>query len=102
VTGNVSVLLKVPKKERAMPSLQIRLKVSTLNKHGHIEWATTFAAKTAAALRKQMQAHLRQMVESDEYPTLSINNTELLGAPTESVRPPSHALVAHLEAPQTA
>ena len=93
VTGNVSVHLKVPKKERAMPMLHIGVKVSTLNKNGHIEWATSFAPRTAAALRKQMQQHLRTMVESDEYPTLSSNDEMLLGAPTESVRPAPLALM---------
>ena len=88
VTGNVTVHLKVPKKERAMPSLHLALKVSTLSKHGHIEWATMFAPKTAAALRKQMQAHLQAMVESAEYPTLSRNDDPaMLGVATESVRP---------------
>ena len=70
VTGNVTVTLKVPKKERAMPFLRIKLKVSTLKK-GHVEWATAFGAKTAAALRKQMEAHFAQMIEDPEYPTLS-------------------------------
>ena len=89
MTGNVTVHLKVPKKERAMPSLHLGFKVSTLSKHGHIiEWATIFAPKTAAALRKQMQAHLQAMVESAEYPTLSSNDDPaMLGVATESVRP---------------
>lgn len=50
VTGNTTIQLKVPTEERAMPTLKITLKVSTLNKFGHIEWVTTFGARTAAAL----------------------------------------------------
>ena len=70
-----------------MPNLRMAMKVSTLDKYGHIEWATSFAPKTAAALRKQMQAHFKAMVESSEYPTLSSDLTGLLGAATQSVRP---------------
>ena len=84
VTGNVDVLFKVPKKDRAMPSLHITLKVSTLAASGHIEWATNFSAKTAAALRKQMETHLRSMIESPEYPTLT---TTLQLVATEAIRP---------------
>ena len=43
MTGNVTVSLKVPKKERAMPFFVLKYKVSTLNRHGHVEWATTFS-----------------------------------------------------------
>ena len=93
VTGNVTVHLKVPKNERAMPTLRITFKVSTLNKHGHVKWATSFEPRTAAALRKQMQQHLRAMVESDEYPTLSTNDSTLLAAATDSVRPEPLALM---------
>ena len=70
VTGNVVVSLKVPKGERAMPFLKILYKVSTMNKTGHVEWATAFTPKTAAALRKQMVAHLQSMMEDPSYPTL--------------------------------
>lgn len=87
VTGNVTVKFKVPKKERAMPTLRMQFKVSTLSHRGHIEWATNFAPRTAAALRKQMQEHLRAMVESEEYPTLSTNDGTLLAASSEAVRP---------------
>ena len=86
VTGNVTVKLKVPKKEKSMPSLQINVKVSTLSQTGHIEWATTFAPRTAAALRKQMQTHLRAMIDNPEYPTLS-GSQGLLTLATDSVRP---------------
>ena len=88
VTGQVHVLLRVPKEERAMPTLHIGFKVSTLDKNGHIEWATTFAARTGAALRNQMQTHLRAMVASEEYPTLSSSDDPaLLGMATDAVRP---------------
>lgn len=89
VTGNVIVYFKVPKKERAMPYLRITLKVSTLNKHNHIEWGTSFGPRTAAALRKQMQEHLKTMVEDPEYQTQnqSITQGQLEGPGPESVRP---------------
>lgn len=88
VTGNVTVALKVPTKERAMPYLKMTLKVSTLNKFGHIEWATAFGARTAAALRKQMEHHLKTMVEDPLYPTLTQGAAGLLMGPgTDSVRP---------------
>jgi hypothetical protein len=93
VTGNVTVHLKMPMKERAMPQLRIHVKVSTLSKTGHVEWANLFAPKTAAALRKQMQQHLRTMVESKEYPTLSTNDVTLLGESTESIRAEPLALM---------
>ena len=73
---------------RGLSTPPLGFKVSTLSKHGHIEWATIFVPKTAAALRKQMQAHLQAMVESTEYPTLSSNDDPaMLGVATESVRP---------------
>ena len=87
VTGKVTINLKVPKKERAMPTLRLTLKVSTLSKAGHIEWATDFEPRTAAALRKQMETHLRTMVTSEEYPTLTTESEELLTAATNSTRP---------------
>jgi hypothetical protein len=87
VTGNVSVLFKVPKEERAMPKLQMKFKVSTMTKTGHIEWATSFAPRTAAALRKQMQQHLLAMIEDPEYPTLSTSPQEVLTQQTDCVRP---------------
>ena len=94
VTGNCTISPKVPKRERAMPSLRILLKVSTLSKAGHIEWATSFSAKTAAALRKQMQTYLRSMIESEEYPTLTTSEDQgLLMEATDSVRPAPLALM---------
>jgi hypothetical protein len=88
VTGNVIVHFKVPKKERAMPSLKITLKVSTLNKHGYVEWATAFDQRTAATLRKQMADHLKAMVADPLYPTLTQSTQGLLEGPgTQSVRP---------------
>ena len=86
VTGNTTITLKAPKKERAMPLMQIKAKVSTMNKNGHIEWATTFAPRTAAALRKQMRSHVETMVNSPEYPTTQMAagwETSIV----ESVRP---------------
>lgn len=87
VTGNVTVCFKVPKEERGMPQLRMKFKVSTMTKTGHIEWATTFAARTAAALRKQMQQHLLTMIEDPEYPTLSTSHQEVLTQQTDCVRP---------------
>jgi hypothetical protein len=86
VTGNVFVHCKVPKEERAMPHLRILFKVSTLTKTGHIEWATTFGAKTAACLRNQMQQHLLTMIGDAEYPTLS-QSEDVLTEQTDRVRP---------------
>ena len=93
VTGNIIVKCKVPKEERAMPHLQLKLKVSTLNKNGHIEWATLFADRTAAALRKQMEAHLRSMIQNSDYPTLSTTTAGVLTLQTTSVRPQPLALM---------
>ena len=93
VTGNVTVTCKVPKEERAMPYLRIAFKVSTLDKTGHIEWATIFTDRTAAALRKQMETHLRSMIENPDYPTLSMPTEEVLTQQTTSVRPVALALM---------
>ena len=70
VTGNVVMQLKVPAKERVMPTLTMKFAVSTMDEQGNIEWASTYGAKTAAALRKQMQHHLSCMRKDPEYPTL--------------------------------
>lgn len=70
VTGNVILSLKVPKMERAMPLMRMTLAVSTMNETGDIVWANTYAAKTAAALRKQMRSHLQEMMNDPKYPTL--------------------------------
>ena len=89
VTGNVTVSLKVPKKERAMPFFVLKYRVSTLNRHGHVEWATTFSDRTAAALRKQMLTHLQAMIDYPEYPTLPSMVGAMLQGGSESVRPES-------------
>jgi hypothetical protein len=70
VTGNVVMQLKVPAEQRVMPTLTIKFAVSTMDEQGNIEWASTYGAKTAAALRKQMQHHLSRMASDPEYPTL--------------------------------
>ena len=70
-----------------MPFLTMLFSVSTLNKTGHIDWAKQFEARTAAALRKQMQTHLRSMIESEEYPTLTESGEELFAVASDSVRP---------------
>lgn len=71
ITGNLTIHLTEPLKERAMPTLKMLLKVSTMDKNGHIIWGQTFAPRTAAALRKQLRDHLSKMMESVEYPTLT-------------------------------
>jgi hypothetical protein len=42
--------------------------------------------------------HLRTMVESEEYPTLSENDATLLGSQTESTRPAPLALMGGISA----
>ena len=69
VTGNTVLNLKVPKDEKAMPTLRITCAASTMSPKGHIEWANTYDAKTSAALRKRMRFHLDEMIKSNEYPT---------------------------------
>ena len=71
VTGNTTVSMKVPSLQRAMPTLTMKVSVATMDKQGHILWPTTYSAKTAAALRKQMRHHLQEMIDNPEYPTLS-------------------------------
>ena len=72
VTGNVIIRFTVPKKEKAMPTLKMTLAVSTLNESGNIIWANNYyAARTAAALRKQMCHYLEKMIDDPEYPTLT-------------------------------
>ncbi|KAL1515340.1 hypothetical protein AB1Y20_001971 [Prymnesium parvum] len=71
VTGNTTITFKVPKLKRAMPSLCIKVSVSSMDRAGHVVWANTYSTSTAAALRKQMRHHLTHMIESSEYPTLT-------------------------------
>jgi hypothetical protein len=71
VTGTTVIELKVPKEERAMPTFKLITKVSTLDKNGHILWGASFDDKTAASMLNQMRFHLKHMVDSPEYPTLS-------------------------------
>ena len=68
VTGNVHMKLKVPHEEKSMPSFEMKLKVSTLDKNGHVNWATVFETTTKKSLRKQMRFHLQAMIDSPEYP----------------------------------
>jgi hypothetical protein len=86
VTGNVVLELKVPKNNRAMPTLTLLFAVSTMDVNGNIEWANSYAPTTAAALRKQMKHHLQQMAADPEYPTLTHMSTSA-GVGTDSVRP---------------
>ena len=68
-----------------MPSLKMLLKVSTINKYGHIEWGNTFEPTTAAALRKRIVAQLNKMIENPEYPT---SRDAPLQTTTEGPMPP--------------
>ena len=70
VTGNVILDFKQPKSERAMPTLQATFAASTMDKNGHINWATKYGDGTAAALRKRLVHHLTEMIAEPEYPTL--------------------------------
>ncbi|KAL1520429.1 hypothetical protein AB1Y20_022013 [Prymnesium parvum] len=70
VTGNVCIEMKVPRKQRAMPTLTVKFSVSSMDKTGHINWPTAYAPRTAAALRKQMRSHIDAMMKDPEYPTL--------------------------------
>ena len=92
VTGNVTIHVKEPTEERAMPNLKMLLKCSTMDKNGHIIWGQTFGSRTAAALRKQLRDHLSKMMASAEYPTLT-NMTASLTQSSDSVLvlPPSAA-----------
>lgn len=71
VTGNTIIDCKVPKFARAIPTLRIKVSVSTMDKSGHVVWANNYTAGTSAALRKQMRCHLAKMIEDPAYPTLS-------------------------------
>lgn len=85
VVGKVTLSLKVPKFEKAMPILRILLKVATMSEMGHIIWPTTFDAPTAAALRKQMRYHIKTMIDDPQYPTLTTMAPALTAA-SESIR----------------
>lgn len=85
VVGNMTVMLKVPKNERAMPSLCVKVKIATMDANGHIIWPATFEAATKAALRKQMRYHIKAMIDSPEFPTLT-QMTLCLTATSESLR----------------
>lgn len=71
VVGNVSIILKEPKEERAMPTGSITFAAASMDKRGHINWPTLFAPRTAAALRKQIRFHLEKMIDDPTYPTLT-------------------------------
>ena len=70
-----------------MPTMKIVLAVSTMDATGNIEWPTTYGAKTAAALRKQIRHHLSEMIGDPEYPTLSNMAPGLTGG-ADSIRQP--------------
>ena len=85
VAGAVTVKLKVPRKERTMPTLTFLLKVATMDGKGHVIWPTAFAPATSAAIRKQMRWHLQKMIDDPQYPTLT-QMTPCLTGSSESVR----------------
>lgn len=93
VVGNVTLDLKVPKQERAMPTLKLTLKVATMDGNGHIIWPATFSARTAAALRKQMRSHMKAMIDGEQYPTLTSMVPSLTHA-SESTRPTAGTALA--------
>ena len=88
VTGSTVLKLKVPKRERAMPTLTIIFAVSTMDANGNIEWAKEYAPKTAAALRKQIRYHLTEMIADPEYPTLEHMASGLTGGAEAVWTPP--------------
>ena len=71
VTGNVTLKLKAPRWERAMPTIRLTMATSSMDQNGHVLWANNYSDKTAAALRKQMRHHLTEMINDPEYPTLT-------------------------------
>ena len=85
VVGNALIKVKVPKHNRAMPTIELLLFVATMDANGHINWPTVFDAKTRAQLRVQFRAHLRKMLDDDKYPTSPAMEAAMTGA-SDSVR----------------
>ena len=67
----MKTVVRPPTKSTRRKQITIEVSVATMDKQGHILWPTTYSAKTAAALRKQMRHHLQEMIHNPEYPTLS-------------------------------
>ena len=85
VVGTVQAELRVPHEENSMPNLRITYKVATMDENGHMIWPTAFDATAMAGLRKQMRFHLKHMIESAEYPTLTQMSSSLTQA-SDTVR----------------
>ena len=85
VVGNVLIRVKVPKFLRAMPTIEILFFVATMDSKAHINWPTTFDARTRAQLRTQLRAQLRQMLDDDKYPTSPAMEAAMAGG-SDSVR----------------
>jgi hypothetical protein len=54
-----------------MPEMELEYAVSTIDKNGHVMFATNYAPRTEAGLLKQMRTHIAYMIENSEYPTLT-------------------------------
>ena len=50
----MKTVVRPPTKSTRRKQITIEVSVATMDKQGHILWPTTYSAKTAAALRKQM------------------------------------------------
>ena len=68
VCGNVLVHFKEPVDPERMPTLKIIFHVLTMDKHGFINWPTSFDATTQAALRMQARALLKKMIDDPLNP----------------------------------
>lgn len=86
VCGNCVIQLLEPTGFRAIPRLTIRMFVLSMDQTGHIIWPVDFAAKTRAALRKQLRHLVAEMLEQqDMYPISEEFRQGLTNAPGDSI-----------------
>ena len=85
VCGNTTVNLKESRKQEYMPVAKLTFMVMTMDNAGHITWPTNFATATRAALRNQVRALLRKMLDDPLNPCNETMAPALEGVGTSSV-----------------
>ena len=89
VCGNVIIKLKESRSDAYMPYLRLIFYVLTMNASGHITWPTNFAAATKAALRMQVRAQLKKMIDDPLNPVDETMSPALTGPGSDSIFEPA-------------
>ena len=89
VCGRGRIHYKVPKDEKAMPTLTLVFFVLTMDRWGNITWPIDFTPTTRAALRKQARVLLQRMIDDPLNPVDATMAPALTAMGTDTIFQPA-------------